>query len=188
MEAFATAAEFGKQIRRTFIEGEETEWITSLLESASAYLREDVIGAQVFPQSQSTFTAYPDGGRVDLPTSPVVSVDAVMRDGVAVDYLRRDDSLYVDCDDPIKVTFTYGYAEAPESLKRWVCVLVSQALVPLELKLGLTAGGLSSLAIDDFKVAFADAGESTGMTLSDRNVELIRSRFAPTGAHVVSMR
>lgn len=188
MEAFATYAELGNQINRVFAEGTESEWITSLLESASAYLREDIIGAQVFPTSQSTFTAYPDAGRVDLPTAPVQSVDSVTREGVPVDFIRRDDSLYVDCDEPVKIAFTYGYASAPESLKRWACVLVSQALVPIELKLGMTAGGLSSLAIDDFKVAFADAGEATGMNLSDRNIELIRSRFSAAGSHVVSTR
>jgi hypothetical protein len=188
MEAFATYAELGKQINRVFAPGTEAEWITSLLESASAYLREDVIGAQVFPTSQSTFTAYPDGGRVDLPTAPVRTIDSVTREGKSVDYIRRDDTLYVDCDEPVKVAFTYGYSEAPESLKRWACVLVSQSLIPIELKLGMTAGGLSSLAIDDFKVAFADAGEATGMNLSDRNIDLIRSRFSAAGAHVVSMR
>jgi hypothetical protein len=85
------------------------------------------------------------------------------------------------------VTFTFGYAVAPDGLKRWTCLLVSQALVPLELNLGLSVGGLSSVALDDFKVAFADGGEATGMSLSDRNVALLRRQYG-TDVHVGGSR
>lgn len=186
MDAFATYADLALRLKRVFTV-EEQAWVTVLLQDASTYLREDVIGLQVFPQSTSTFLAWPDGGRIDLPQHPVVSVGAVTRGGVAVAFERRDSTLYVDGDEATSVTFTYGYATAPESLKRWTCVLVSQALAPIELELGLTAGGLSSVALDDFKVAFADAGESTGITLSDRNIKLIRAQYG-WGASVVGMR
>ena len=186
MQAFATAEDLGKLLKRTFA-GDEVEWITALLEAASAYLREDVIGSQVYPVAQSTFTAWPDAGRVDIPAGPLVSIDSVTRDNVAVEYQRVDNYIRVSCNDPVQIKFTYGYPEAPESLKRWACVLVSQTLVPLELKLGLTAGGLSSVAIDDFKAAFADAGEATGMNLSDRNIENLRQMFGRTGVYVVGM-
>jgi len=42
--------------------------------------------------------------------------------------------------------------------------------------------------IDDFKIAFADAGDSTGTTLNDRNIALIRRQFGSSGAQVVTTR
>jgi hypothetical protein len=192
VDAFATVEDLELRLNRDFTAGAETEWITALLEDASTYLRDDVLGLQVFPQSTSTFRAWPDGGRVDMPQQPVISIDSVERDGVALvedsDYTRRDSTLTFRTDLPVDITFTYGYETAPESLKRWTCVLVSRALTPLEAGLGLTVGGLSSVAIDDFKAAFADAGEMTGMTLSDRNIALIREQFGVGGSHVVTTR
>lgn len=187
MDAFATFQDLEARLNRVF-SVDEQDWITTLLEDASTYLREDVIGLQVFPQSTSSFVAWPDGaGEVVLPQQPVVSVDAVERDGSAIEYTHRDGVIFVDGCEPVEVMFTYGYAVAPEGLKRWACVLVSQALIPLELNLGLTVGGLSSVALDDFKAAFADGGEGTGMSLSDRNVALIRRQYS-TDVHVGGTR
>lgn len=192
MDAFATVDELALRLNRTFTPGPEMEWIESLLGDASTYLRDDVLGLQVYPQSQASFTAWPDGGRVDLPQQPVISVDLVTRNAVTLvlgtGYGRRDNSLYFDSDEPVDITFTFGYETAPESLKRWACVLVSQALTPLEAGLGLTVGGLSSVAIDDFKAAFADAGENTGITLSERNIALLREQFGVKSSYVVTTR
>lgn len=197
MDAFATATQLGVALNRTFTAGAETTWITSLLEDASTYLRDDVLGQQVFPQSTSTFTAYPDGGAVQLPQSPVISVDSVQRDATDVEYTRFDNILTLrelrtarsrSAELPVDVTFTYGYLVAPEQLKRWCMVLVSQVLLPIEAGLGLTAGGLSSVAIDDFKAAYADAGDMTGITLSDRNIALLRNSFGVRGSTVVTSR
>lgn len=200
MDAFATYSDLEDRLNRTFTTYERT-WITTLLEDASTYLRDDVLGLQVFPQSSSTVVLWPEGGRVDIPNPPLISVDAVERDGAAVEYVQKESTLWVPIayedgsarlggrvEKPVTVTFTYGYAGAPESLKRWACVLVSQALLPLEQNLGLTVGGLSSVAIDDFKVAFADAGELSGITLSDRNVALLREQFGARQGYVVSTR
>jgi len=191
VDAFATYSDLGTRLRRTFTPDEQP-WITTLLKDASTYLRDDVIGAQVFPQSSSTVRFWPDGGRVDLPNPPLISIDTVARDGVTLvdgeGYTRRDNLLWFGSDKPVDVTFTYGYALAPASLIRWTCVLVSQTLLPIEQKLGLTAGGLSSVQIDDFKIAFADAGDSTGTTLNDRNIALIRRQFGSSGSQVVTTR
>lgn len=191
VDAFATYQDLELRLNRTFTTEERT-WITALLEDASTYLRDDVLGLQVYPQSQSTYTVWPDGGRVDLPQQPLISIDLVARDGVTLvldaDYTQRDSTLMFRTDEPVDITFTYGFATAPESLKRWTCVLVSQALTPLEAGLGLTVGGLSSVAIDDFKAAFADAGDNTGMTLSDRNIALIRGQFGVKSTYVVTTR
>ena len=187
VDAFATVSDLAGRLNRSF-SVEEEAWITLLLEDASTYLREDVIGLQVYPQSSATFSAWPDGaGEVVLPQQPVISVDAVEQDGLDVEYTHRDGVIFVDTCEPVDITFTFGYALPPEGLKRWTCVLVSQALVPLELNLGLTVGGLSSVALDDFKAAFADGGESTGMSLSDRNIALIRRQYG-TDVHVGGMR
>ena len=186
VEAFATYQDLEKRLNRTFTEAEQA-WITTLLEDASTYLREDVIGLQVFPQSTVTFTARPANGEVVLPQQPVVEVVSVTSGGEPVSFSVEDGSVFVSGCDEVAITFTFGYEQAPEGLRRWACVLVSQALVPLEMKLGLAVGGLSSVAIDDFRVAFADGGEATGMTLTDRNVELIRAQYRGT-ATVVGTR
>lgn len=197
MEAFASAAELGIRMKRTFAPGDETIWIDSLLEDASAYLREDVIGQQVFPTSTSTFKAWPDAGSVTIPAMPLISIDSVQRDGVDVAYTRNENTIflctpfgrhYLDREEPVDITFTYGYATAPAGLKRWAMVLVSQAIIPIELKLGLTAGGLSSVAIDDFKAAFADAGAASGMVLSDRAIESLRAQYSTGGVYMQATR
>jgi hypothetical protein len=188
VDAFATYQNLEARLNRTFTDTEQP-WITTLLEDASTYLRDDVLGLQVFPQSSSTVTFWPDGGRVDIPNPPLISIDLVVQDGVTlVDYERRDSILSFQSDLPVTVTFTYGFATAPVSLQRWACVLVSQALLPIEQGLGLTVGGLSSVAIDDFKIAFADAGEATGMALTDRNIALIRRQFGASDTVVVTTR
>ena len=191
MDAFATSQDLELRLNRTFTEAERP-WITSLLEDASTYLRDDVLGLQVYPQATSTFVAYLEGGRVDLLQHPVISVGTVVQDGEELTegygYRRRDTALYFNSDEPATITFTYGYAAAPESLKRWTCVLVSQALLPLEQQLGLTAGGLSSVAVDDFKAAWADAGAESGITLSDKNIRLLREQFGSRLAWVAGSR
>lgn len=187
VDAFATAADLAGRLQRTFTSEEET-WIGLLLSDASTYLRHDVLGMQVWPQAQALFTAWPDSGRVDMPQQPVISIDTVQCDGIDVEYKRVDSTIYVGDDEPVDVTFTFGYTVVPDSLVRWTCVLVSQVLLTLEQQLGLTAGGLSSVQLDDFKAAWADAGDNSGITLSDRNIALLREQFGVKSTHVVSSR
>jgi hypothetical protein len=190
VDAFATYTDLELRLGRTFTVGEQPQ-ITSLLEDASTYLR-DIIGLQLYPQATSTFTAYPDGGRVDLPQNPVISLGVVVREGVTLvegtDFTRRDNSLYFHLDDKVDITFTYGYTSPPDGLLRWACVLASNVLLTLEQNLGLTAGGLSSVAIDDFKAAWADGGESSGMNMSERNMQLLRDQYGAKSTYVVGMR
>ena len=186
MEAFATADELATRLRREFSE-EEKEWLDELLEDASAHLR-DVIGDPVFPRVTTTYIAYPSGGREDIPGKPIVSVDAVTRDGVGIPFVYRPGYILVDGDEPCEVTFTAGYAEPPRQLARIACVLVSQTLVTLEAQLGLTAGGLSSAAIDDFRLAWANAGEQSGMELQPRTEAMLRDTYGPGRIHVGGTR
>ncbi len=186
MVAFAVADDVATLLNRTFTTGEET-WVEGLLDSASAYLRA-VIGQQVYPVTTSEFVAYPDSGRVDLPQWPVVSVDAVERDGTAVDYTYRPGYITVGSDDPVDVTFTWGYAEAPELLKSLCVVLVSQAIMAVETTGSLSFGGLSSIALDDFRAAFSNGGAESGMVLPRIQQALVRSQFGQGDVFVVETR
>lgn len=192
VDAFATVDDLALRLNRTFADGAETDWITQLLESASTYLRETVLGQQIWPQATGTFVAYPDGGSIVLPQSPVVSVgDVTDSDSLVLEVVRRDNTLTLvrdNQDEPVNVTFTYGYAAVPDTLVDWTCVLVSQTLVTLAQNLGLNAAGLSSIAIDDFKTVWADAGAESGFTLSDRNIRLLRDQFGVKGTTVVGQR
>lgn len=175
MDAFATVDDLAALLKREFTEGEE-EWVTTLLESASTYLR-DVIGQTVYPQTTVEYVDYPTAGRVDLPQYPVVAITSVERDGEPVDYTYRPGYITVDCDDPVTITYTYGYATAPDRLRDLACVLVSSALLTVEAGIGLSAGGLSSAALDDFRIAWADGGASSGMVLPEVQKADVRRTF-----------
>lgn len=182
MEAFATADELAKRLRREFTD-DEKEWLNELLEDASAHLR-DIIGDPVFPRVTTTYIAYPSGGREDIPGKPIVAVTSVTRGGRPIQHVYRPGYIIVDSDEPCEVTFTAGYSEPPRELARIACVLVSQTLITLEAQLGLTAGGLSSAAIDDFRLAWANAGEQSGMELQPRTEGMLRDRYGPGRIHV----
>lgn len=175
MTAFATPEQLGTRLNRTFTAGEKA-WMQELLEDASEHLR-TVIEQEVYPRRQTTYTDWPTGGRVDLLQTPVVSIDAVVRDGAPIDYELFPGYLKVTGDEPVTLTYTFGLANPPRELARLACVLVSQTLIPLEQQLGLTVGGLSSIAIDDFRMAFANAGEQTGMSLTRHAERSIRRKF-----------
>lgn len=179
MEAFAKPQDLADRMRREFTAEEQT-WVTTLLKDASGYLRSLTVW-DLYPRRQATFTAWPGTlGKIDLPQHPIVSIDAVTNiAGQPVQWQQEQDAIRVGDRDPKKVTFTFGYSEPPPELVRWTCTLVSQALVPIELELGLAIGGLSSVQLDDFKVAFANGGEQTGMQLTPRNEDRIRRDFGP---------
>lgn len=150
---------------RTFTAPEQ-EWVTALLEDAADLMR-GVMRNHVYPATTSTYTAYPTGGRVALPQSFVRSIDSVQRDGVDVSYVRFQDTIKVESNDPVDVTFTYGVDIVPSYLIHINCALVSTTMLTVEAGIGLTAGGLSSVALDDFKAAWADAGASAGMVMTE---------------------
>lgn len=179
-EAFATADDLAARLNRTFTEEEEA-WVTVLLEDASAYLRAEVIGQQVYPQAETTFDEWPSAGRVDLPQYPVVEIASVQRDSEEIDYTYRPGYITVAGDEVVEITYTYGFETPPDDLVRLTCVLVSSALLPLEQNIGLTAGGLSSVQLDDFKIAWADAGGSSGMVLPPIQVAAVRRAFGRDG-------
>jgi hypothetical protein len=179
MRAFADVSDLQELIGRTVDDAQGT----ALLEAASGHLRH-VIGQDVFPRTTSTYTGYPTTGREDLPQWPVVSVETVERDGSPIAFTYRPGYILVDGDDPIDVTFTWGLAQVPDELKRLACVLASQALQMIEVAGGLTAGGLSSIAIDDFRAAFAEGGAASGIALTDTVTDSIRARYGRGDVHM----
>lgn len=181
MTAFALADDLATRLKRTFT-GDEQSWVTELLEDAAEFLRGE-IGYQVYPSATATFTAYPSDGWVDLPQQPVSAVTSVQRDSADVDFDLRDGAIHLHCrgDAAVKVTFTFGYEAAPRDLIALNCALVAQQMLMVENQIGLTAGGLSSVALDDFKIAFADAGGMTGLALTDNNREYLRRAYGRAG-------
>lgn len=176
MAAFATYQDLERALRVTFSD-EDREQATELLEAASAYLR-FVIGQNVYPRATITFTDWPDlSGRVDLPQWPVASIDSVERAGVEISWGYRPGFVLVDGQEPVDVTFTYGTVEPPDELRRVTVVLAAQALQSLELTGSLTAGGLSSVSIDDFRAAFANGGAETGVALPALQQAALRRAF-----------
>lgn len=183
VDAFATVQDLEALTGRHFDDAQVGQ-IVKLLEAASTYLR-SVVGQHVYPQATVTYTDWPTAGRIDLPQFPVVSIGSVKRDGEAIDYRYRPGYLMVSGEDAVEVTYTYGHAEPPARLNDLACVLVSSALLTLEAELGLTAGGISSVAIDDFRVAFADGGAQSGMTLPSIQERALRAEFGRGGFEFV---
>lgn len=175
MDAFATYSDLEARLNKTFT-SDERAWIAILLEDASTYLREDVIGFQIYPQDTVTFSSRPKNCEVFIPQLPIVEIVSVQRSAVDVPYTEGDNYIKVHGDDPVDITFTFGYAVPPEGLSRWACVLVSETLLALQLELGLTFGGLTSIQIDDFRASF-QVNYPGGMQLDARNVQELRRQY-----------
>lgn len=183
MTAFATVDELEELLKTTY-EGADRIQAEKLLEAASGHLR-FVIGQQVYPVTTTTYEAFPTFGREDLPQWPVVKVEAVQREGKDVPFRYRPGFIMVGSDEPCDVTFMWGVSEPPVELNRLALVLAAQALQMFETTGALTAGGLSSLSIDDFRAAFADGGDGTGVSLSPHAEKSVRRAFGRGGVTVV---
>lgn len=181
MEAFATPKDLADRMKRTFTADEQT-WVATLLGDAAAYLR-GVVKASIYPVQTSTFTAYPLGGTVDMPQPYVGSIGPVTLAGtdVPVRFVRFEDRILLYNDAAVDITFTYGLAEAPADLVALNCAIVSGQITLIEADLGLQVGGLSSVALDDFKIAFADGGAGTGMALPAPQMEYLRDTYGVSG-------
>lgn len=178
MTAFATYTDLGVRMNRTFSAPEQT-WVTALLDDAAAIIRGE-IGSPVYPSQSSTYVAYPVAGRVPLPpfTTAISTVTAV--NAQIITWSRFEDTLCVSCSTPVTITVTFGLATAPADLKAINCALASGAILTVEAGLGLNSGGASSVAIDDFKIAFADGGASSGMTLTPASKQYIAEHYRRT--------
>lgn len=175
MVVFARADDLGTRLKREFTE-EEAEWLDELLADATAYLQRE-IGQKVAPQQTVTFSDWPSAGWVDLPQWPVIEIASVTRNGEPVEFEERPGRIRVGTDERVDVTYTYGRKTVPRDLEALTCALVSQQITLVEANLGLSIGGLSSVALDDFKIAFADGGEGTGLTLPKVTLDALRQTY-----------
>lgn len=169
--------------------GADIAWVQALLDDASAHLR-DILGWQVFPAVQMTYTTKVWAGTFNrLPVQPVKSLDSVVIPGAFITTDVYDGGFEVDTNGIATVTFTAGYALPPDALKSWCCVLAGQAIDAVT-KLGmLSNGGLSSIAVDDFKLVWSQSDENGlgGYTLPARVVARLRETYGTT-AYVTGSR
>lgn len=160
MVSFATVADLQTATKKTYT-GTDVAWVTELLEQASAHLR-TILGWQVYPPMVMSYrTRIKAYGFYPLPVQPATLTSVVLTDGTTVETDTFDGGF-----EPVKggtavVTLTAGYAASPTDLKSWTVVLTSQ-VIDVVTKLGmLSSGGLSSVAIDDFKMVWTQTGENT---------------------------
>jgi hypothetical protein len=87
----------------------------------------------------------------------------------------------------VEVTFSYGAAEPPADLVGINVAMVASAILLVEADLGVNVGGLSSLALDDFKIAFADGGDKTGhLTLPALTQENLQRAYGASSGTMVT--
>lgn len=179
---FASVADLQARLNKTFAEP-DLPWVQTLLDDASDHLR-SVLGWQVWPVASVTVrTKVNVGDFYRIPIQPVQALGAVTVDGVGVAVTEFDGGIQFKDQGIAVISFTAGYATIPAVLTSWACVLAAQAMDAV-VKLGmLSSAGLSSVAIDDFKMAWANGGEGSGYVLPDRVVEQLRASFG-TSAYV----
>lgn len=181
---FATIDDLQDRLGRT-LETTERQVAEFALLDATAYLR-GVIGAQVSPPAQVTVRDYLSAGEkwVHLPGSPIVSVESVTADGEDADYLHLDNAVKVRGHSLIEVTYTVGYANVPDELKAWACVLAADVLASVDDLGSLHSGGVSYVSIDDYRKGWQSGGENSGFNLPQRVADSLRSRYG-SSTHVV---
>lgn len=173
---FAEIADLQYRLNKTFTVG-ETDWLNAILSDATEHLR-SVLGWQVYPQATVTIkTKVNIGDFYRIPIQPVQSIGAVKVDGDAVTVTDFDGGIQFQDKGIAEISFTAGYAMVPPVLTSWACVLAAQAIDAVK-KLGmLSSAGLSSVSIDDFKMAWAGGGEGSGFVLPERVIEQLRSVY-----------
>lgn len=180
MTAFATKADLAARLKRavpTVASLEESQW-DEALDDASAFLR-SVIGWQVYPQAEVSAVLFGGGGRwLPLPGG-AVAVTSVTGDGAPSSWSLIDGALYGDSGGwfgKVTVAYTVGLEVAPEDLKAFTCVVASQVLA-ITADLGsLSATGVASVAIDDYRKAWSQ-GESAGLDLPARVMDQLRAAY-----------
>lgn len=187
MEPFITVDEYQVRTAST-VPPDRLESVERLIAAATDYLR-GICGQHIAPIQTSTAILQPStSGLIVLPQIPVHRLDRIETlDGHPVEHTwDHAAEIRVRCCDQVRVTWTYGHNRVPELLQHLCAALVSKALANLDRQAaGLTVEGISSIAIDDFKVAFADGGALSGMVLPDLHVAELRRRFgAPSMATV----
>jgi hypothetical protein len=181
MARFAEVADLQARTKVVYA-GADIAWVQTLLDDASAHLR-DILGWQVFPAAQVSYTTKVWAGVFNrLPIQPVISLDSVSIPDTFMTYDVYDGGFETDTNGIATITFTAGYSSAPQSLLSWCCVLAAQ-VIDAVTKLGMLGnGGLSSVSIDDFKLVWSQSAENGlgGYTLPDRVVAQLRAAYGTT--------
>lgn len=104
-------------------------------------------------------------GYITLPLRPVVSVDAVTRDGVPVehDWDEETERLRVSGCAPVSVTFTHGYAEVPGDVVAVVLTAAQRVLT--------NPNDLRQESVGSVSVTYA--AETIGASLSPADKDLL---------------
>jgi hypothetical protein len=182
--AFATVTDLQARTNVVY-SGPDLDWVQTLLSDASDHLR-DILDWQVYPAAQVSYTTKLQAGMFHrFPQHPAVlgSVSYLDTSGSTPATPDVFNGGFIPSKSGIAtVTFTVGYDAPPPSLVSWCCVLASQ-VIDAVTKLGMLGnGGLSSVAIDDFKLVWSQSAENGqgGYTLPDRVVERLRASYGTT--------
>lgn len=178
---FATAAEVASAMKRTF-NPEETLWVEERIEAATEYMRSNMGGVHIAPTTTSTEAVFPVSGQVELSQPYVRSIDAVTYQGAPIAYTRYQDTIRVTDyrATELEITYTHGLDKVPADLRDICIALVAGQVENMENDLGISVGGLSSIALDDFKVGFADGGDKTGLYLSEHHIAYLQRKYGRT--------
>lgn len=175
MASFASVAELGKLLGRTFAAGTETEQAQLALDVATADIKIHA-GQQIEKIDNEAVTLDADGSKVlFLPEQPVLAVDAVSVEGVALVvisdvYWYRDGSLYRRSGlswgterQSVVVTYDHGYAAIPTDIKG-VCMRRAARF------LDNPTSTIRRTSVDDATIEYADTAASEAFTDPEREI------------------
>lgn len=174
------------------VEGRETE-AEALLEVASSSITA-AAGSPIIRGSHTVVLPGVDRKRLPLPFRPIVSVESVLIDGVLDtnwkligDCLyRADDWASPNMPTSVQITFTAGFTNVPEDIKRLCCSMVAAGLAQTENGGLKTHAGIAYERIDDYQVGYTQ-GENAlvdVMQLPEATCKMLRSRFGSPGLAV----
>ena len=174
------------------VDGREAE-AEALLEVASSSITA-AAGSPIMRGTHTVVLPGVDRKRQPLPFRPVISVESVLVDGVLDNSWKLiGDALYRDKDwaspnEPtsVQVTFTAGFMNVPEDVKRLCCSMVAAGLAQTENGGLKTHAGIAYERIDDYQVGYTQ-GENAlvdAMQLPEATCKMLRTRFSSTGLAV----
>lgn len=124
-----------------------------------------------------TWQGFTSGAKARLLPLPVASVTSVVdSSGAAVTYTLRGDTVYVDTDAELVVTFTAGHSTAPDLEVGIVCQMAIRALSVDPGQVGYTSETIDGY---NYGIGSAAAAAAAGMLPGER-AALKEARFAPS--------
>lgn len=171
-------------------------FVERLIKSASSAVTDAAQSPILETRSTVEVTAMP-GKILRLPGLPISEVHSVAVDGVAVTgWVQIEAGIHLaggwsrDGLQRVTVDYTHGLKAVPEDIKDLVARMVIAGLLAAEDGgdgLAMSNGRVSSLAVDDYKEAYAtgeDVEAVTEMSLPERTRERLARRFGAGGAMV----